>query len=98
MSYAYKVLQKDSLLHAVEIPNCPRPGETQYGYVFFDKSARPTDGAVKRVNRVSSLIGCARAITEQNAIFRPFSFSFLVWTKEAYSAFLVFVPSKALRL
>ena len=78
MSYAYKVLQKDSLLHAVEIPNCPRPGETQYGYVFFDKSARPTDGAVKRVNRVSSLIGCARAIAEQNAIFRPFSFYFLV--------------------
>ena len=56
MSQAYKVLQKDSLVHAVEIPNCPRVNETQYGYVFFDKSARPTTGPVKRVNKVSSLI------------------------------------------
>ena len=54
---AYKVLQKDSLVHAVEIPNCPRVNETQYGYVFFQKSARPP-GLVKRVNKVSSLIGC----------------------------------------
>ena len=37
----------------VEIPNCPRPGETQYGYVFFDKSVR-TPGPVRRVSKVNT--------------------------------------------
>ena len=35
----------------VKINNCPRPGETQYGYVFFDKSVR-TSGPVRRVTKV----------------------------------------------
>ncbi len=49
---AYEILQKDKMAHAVKINDCPRPGQTQYGYVFFDKNAR-TSGPVKRVNKVS---------------------------------------------
>ena len=37
----------------VEIPNCPRPGQTQYGYVIFDKSVRPL-GPVRRVSKVNA--------------------------------------------
>ena len=37
----------------VKINDCPRPGETQYGYVFFDKTAR-TPGPVECVNKVST--------------------------------------------
>jgi len=48
----YEVLQKDSVAHVVKIPNCPRVNETQYGYVFFDKSAR-TEGPVRRVSKVN---------------------------------------------
>ena len=39
----------------VEINNSPRQGETQYGYVFFDKSAR-TLGPVRRVEKVKLVI------------------------------------------
>ena len=49
----YEVLQKDNKAHVVKINDCPRPGETQYGYVFFDKTAR-SPGPVKRVNKVST--------------------------------------------
>ena len=49
----YEVLQKDNKAHVVKINDCPRPGESQYGYVFFDKTAR-TPGPVKRVNKVST--------------------------------------------
>ena len=49
----YEVLQQDNKAHVVKINDCPRPGETQYGYVFFDKAAR-TPGPVKRVNKVST--------------------------------------------
>ena len=49
----YEVLQQDNKVHVVKINDCPRPGETQYGYVFFDKAAR-TPGPVKRVNKVST--------------------------------------------
>lgn len=48
----YEVLQRDEDAHVVKINDCPRPGETQYGYVFFDKSAR-TPGPVRRVNKVN---------------------------------------------
>ena len=47
----YEVLHKDDKAHVVKIPNCPRPGQTQYGYVFFDQSVR-TPGPVRRVARV----------------------------------------------
>ena len=50
----YEVLQKDSMAHVVQINDCPRPGETQYGYVFFDKAAR-TLGPVRRVSKVHIL-------------------------------------------
>ena len=36
----------------VKINDCPREGETQYGYVFFDKSVR-TPGPVRRVDKVN---------------------------------------------
>ena len=39
------------MAHVVKINNCPRQGETQYGYVFFDKSVR-TSGPVRRVTKV----------------------------------------------
>ena len=54
-SPAYKVLQRDNLAHVVEIPNCPRVNETQYGYVIFDKSVRPP-GPVRRVDKVSMFV------------------------------------------
>ena len=50
-SYWYQVLQRDNKAHVVKINNCPRQGETQYGYVFFDKSVR-TSGPVRRVTKV----------------------------------------------
>ena len=49
---AYEILQKDNLAHAVKVNDCPRPGQQQYGYIFFDKTAR-TSGPVKRVNKVN---------------------------------------------
>ncbi|XP_066015773.1 chondroitin sulfate ABC exolyase-like isoform X2 [Pocillopora verrucosa] len=49
-SYWYQVLQRDNRAHVVKINNCPRQGETQYGYVFFDKSVR-TSGPVRRVTK-----------------------------------------------
>ncbi|KAL9951814.1 hypothetical protein ACROYT_G044546 [Oculina patagonica] len=52
---AYEILQKDKMAHAVKINDCPRSGQTQYGYVFFDKNAR-TSGPVKRVNKVPCII------------------------------------------
>ena len=48
----YEVLHNDNKAHVVKINDCPRPGETQYGYVFFDKSVR-TPGPVRRVNKVN---------------------------------------------
>ena len=48
----YEVLHKDDKAHVVKINDCPRDGETQYGYVFFDKSAR-TPGPVEHVNKVN---------------------------------------------
>ena len=48
----YEVLHKDNKAHVVKINDCPRAGETQYGYVFFDKSVR-TPGPVRRVNKVN---------------------------------------------
>ena len=54
-SYLYEVLQKDNSTHVVKINNSPRQGETQYGYVFFDKSAR-TLGPVGRVEKVKLVI------------------------------------------
>ena len=54
-SYWYQVLQKDNSAHVVKINNSPRQGETQYGYVFFDKSAR-TLGPVRRVEKVKLVI------------------------------------------
>ena len=48
----YEVLHKDNKAHVVKINDCPRTGETQYGYVFFKKSAR-TPGPVKRVDKVN---------------------------------------------
>ena len=54
-SYLYEVLQKDNSAHVVKINNSPRQGETQYGYVFFDKSAR-TLGPVGRVEKVKLVI------------------------------------------
>ena len=39
------------MAHVVKINNRPRPGETQYGYVFFDKSVN-TSGPVTRVTKV----------------------------------------------
>ena len=48
----YEVLHKDNKAHAVKINDCPRAGETQYGYVFFDKSVR-TPGPVRRVDKVN---------------------------------------------
>ena len=50
-SYWYQVLQRDNRAHVVKINNCPRQGETQYGYVFFDRSVR-TSGPVRRVTKV----------------------------------------------
>ena len=50
-SYLYEVLQKDNKAHVVKINNSPRQGETQYGYVFFDKSVR-TLGPVRSVEKV----------------------------------------------
>jgi len=50
-SYWYQVLQRDNRAHVVKINNCPRQGETQYGYVFFDKSVR-TLGPVRSVEKV----------------------------------------------
>ena len=54
-SYLYEVLQKDNSAHVVKINNSPRQGETQYGYVFFDKSARSL-GPVRRVEKVKLVI------------------------------------------
>ena len=54
-SYLYEVLQKDNSAHVVKINNSPRQGETQYGYVFFDKSAR-TLGPVRRAEKVKLVI------------------------------------------
>ncbi len=48
----YEVLHKDNMAHVVKINDCPRPGQTQYGYVIFDKSVR-TPGPVRRVDKVS---------------------------------------------
>ena len=48
----YEVLHNDSGAHVVKINDCPREGETQYGYVFFDKSVR-TPGPVRRVDKVN---------------------------------------------
>ena len=48
----YEVLHKDNKAHVVKINDCPRVGETQYGYVFFDKSVR-TPGPVRRVDKVN---------------------------------------------
>ena len=48
----YEVLHKDNKAHVVKINDCPRAGETQYGYVFFKKSAR-TPGPVGRVDKVN---------------------------------------------
>ena len=48
----YEVLHKDNKAHVVKINDCPRAGETQYGYVFFDKSVR-TPGPVRRVDKVN---------------------------------------------
>jgi len=48
----YGVLYKDNKAHVVQINNYPREGQTQYGYVFFDKSAR-TPGPVRHVNKVN---------------------------------------------
>ena len=50
-SYLYEVLQKDNKAHMVKINNSPRQGETQYGYVFFDKSVHPL-GPVRGVTKV----------------------------------------------
>ena len=47
----YEVLQKDNSAHVVKINNSPRQGETQYGYVFFNKSVR-TLGPVRSVEKV----------------------------------------------
>ena len=47
----YEVLHKDNKAHVVKINDCPRAGETQYGYVFFDKSVR-TPGPVLGVYKV----------------------------------------------
>ena len=48
----YEVLHKDNKAHVVKINDCPRAGETQYGYVFFKKSAR-TPGPVEHVDKVN---------------------------------------------
>ena len=48
----YEVLHNDSEAHVVKINDSPREGETQYGYVFFDKSVR-TPGPVRRVDKVN---------------------------------------------
>jgi len=48
----YEVLHKDNKAHVVKINDCPRAGETQYGYVFFDKSVH-TPGPVTRVDKVN---------------------------------------------
>ena len=50
----YKVLHKDNKAHVVKISDCPRAGETQYGYVFFETSAR-TPGPVGRVDKVNMM-------------------------------------------
>ena len=48
----YEVLHKDNKAHVVKINDCPRAGETQYGYVIWDKSVR-TPGPVRRVDKVN---------------------------------------------
>ena len=48
----YEVLHKDNKAHVVKINDCPRAGETQYGYVFFDKFVY-TPGPVKHVDKVN---------------------------------------------
>ena len=50
-SCLYDVLQRDNRAHVMKINNCPRQGETQYGYVFFNKSAL-TEGPVWSVTKV----------------------------------------------
>ncbi|KAL9953039.1 hypothetical protein ACROYT_G040390 [Oculina patagonica] len=51
----YEVLHKDNMAHVVKINDCPRPGQTQYGYVIFDKSVR-TPGPVRRVDKVPCIV------------------------------------------
>ena len=48
----YEVLRKDNKAHVVKINDSPRTGETQYGYVFFNESAR-TPGPVRGVHKVN---------------------------------------------
>ncbi|XP_078352647.1 chondroitin sulfate ABC exolyase-like [Oculina patagonica] len=52
----YEVLQKDEDVHIVKINDCPRPGETQYGYVFFTTDARLRNGPIRRVNKAPCLV------------------------------------------
>ena len=66
-SYLYEVLQKDNSAHVVKINNRPRQGETQYGYVFFDKSAR-TLGPVGRVEKVKLVIVCSSLDRSKNGV------------------------------
>ena len=58
-SYLYEVLQKDNKAHVVKINNSPRQGETQYGYVFFNKSVR-TLGPVRSVEKVKLVMVWSR--------------------------------------
>ena len=48
----YEVLHKDNKAHVVKINDSPRAGETQYGYVFFDRSVL-TPGPVAGVHKVN---------------------------------------------
>ena len=49
----FEVLHKDNKAHVVKINDCPRAGETQYGYVFFNESAR-TPGPIRSVDKVNT--------------------------------------------
>ena len=66
-SYLYEVLQKDDKAHMVKINNSPRQGETQYGYVFFDKSVRPL-GPVRRVTKVKLVMVWSSLDRRKNSV------------------------------
>ena len=66
-SYLYEVLQKDNKAHMVKINNSPRQGETQYGYVFFDKSVRPL-GPVRRVTKVKLVMVWSSLDRRKNSV------------------------------
>ena len=66
-SYLYEVLQKDNKAHMVKINNSPRQGETQYGYVFFDKSVHPL-GPVRGVTKVKLVMVWSSLDRRKNSV------------------------------